>query len=178
MVGMQFANHAKPALAEIASLVELVGFCTPSQHELSHRAGHLQQYEVIFAGKSSHSGHLNITRLEAGILDRFGNLCRVEAFGFRWQYGRLSALKIYLHVTDAFQAPQGLFGPVGSKRSNHPVYAHCGLFDLGGQRRRRREPEYTQKRRRKDCAANLAVHYCLLATTCNLMMRLLAASLT
>ncbi len=63
---------------------------------------------------------------------------------------------------NAIQALKGLFGPIGSKRADHPVDLHARAFDSSKEGKYCREPDHTHQKSRDHSPEKLPIHFCLL----------------
>lgn len=100
------------------------------------QSGNLQDKTVAALLQFPLSCKGNFGRSETGVFDGAGNLRRIERLIFGRVNDRGPCIQIDFDASNAFQAPQGLLGPVRSKRSGHPVDSRSSFPDLSQCRRR------------------------------------------
>lgn len=104
--------------------------CSTSENERMFQARHIQFQASVLGCESTVCNNRNIRCRESGIVNRLGNQDRIEGFSRPRVNCCLAFHQIDISMTNAIQALQGLFGPFGSKPSNHAVDSDRGANHL------------------------------------------------
>ncbi len=130
VVGVELADEADLLAGQIVAAAELGDHVPSTQQEGGGVPGRFEVELAVSGGEGSNHRHGDLGGGEASVADGLANALGIEGLAFGGPYGGGSGFKIDFDTTDAIQASQGLFGPIGSQRSRHAVDAQMGLLYL------------------------------------------------
>ncbi len=128
---MEGARHCYRLPLQFAFSLEFLDSGSAFDNDDLLMTGNIQGQEFLVANQFAAYREADFPGGESGVLDRLGNSCGIETSSRLGCEDGCTLLQTDVYFTDAIQASQGFFRPVGSKGSRHPVDADLCFRHLG-----------------------------------------------